>query len=263
MALQKLPHILKPEEIKGTMIIVHMANVRAFFGRSVFYNPADGKNLNRSFPGNKNGTITECLAFTLSNEIISRCDFLVDIHAGDASEDLHPYVGYYEYGSQTSKAKQMAEALGFPWVIISGNTPKTDQPTVYCSAQSVSRDIPTVAIEYGKLGQVKTEEAEFINGRLINMMRSIGILNGSALKSNPPLVIKKRISITSDHTGIFYTDFKSAEPVTKGLKLGVITDLFGNVLQEVVSPVDGFIIYLSVTPPINKEETLFSIAVTE
>jgi hypothetical protein len=44
--------------------------------------------------------------------------------------------------------------------------------------------------------------------------------------------------------------------IRKGAKLGVITDVFGNLLQEIVSPVDGFIIYLSVTPPINKGETL-------
>jgi predicted deacylase len=263
MALQKLPSMLNPDEVKGTIVMVHIANVRAFFGRSVFYNPADGKNLNRSFPGNKDGTITECLAYTLSKEIISRCDFLVDIHAGDASEDLHPYVGYYEYGSQSTKAKQMAEALDFPWVIISENVPKPGQPTVYCSAQSVSKDIPTVAIEYGKLGQVKAEEAEFINDRLINMMRSIGILNGSPKRTDTPIVIKKRTSISSEHTGIFYTNFKSAEPVKKGLKLGVITDVIGNVLQEVISPVDGFIIYLSVTLPINKGETLFSLAASE
>jgi predicted deacylase len=263
MALQKLPTRVNPLEVRGTIILVHIANVRAFLGRSVFYNPADGKNLNRSFPGSKDGTITECLAYTLSNEIISRCDFLVDIHAGDASEDLHPYVGYYEYRSQTAKAKQMAEALDFPWITISENIPKPGQPTVYCSAQSVSRDIPTVAIEYGKLGQVKAEEAEFINDRLLNMMCSIGIVSGSPKRSSAPFVIKKRISISSEHTGIFYTNFKSTDPVKKGLKLGIITDLFGNILQEVICPIDGFIIYLSVTPPINKGESLFSIAVAE
>jgi predicted deacylase len=124
MAMQKFPVLIEPDNLSGTVLIVHIANANAFYKRRVFYNPADGKNLNRSFPGNKDGTITECLAYTLSNEIISQCDYLVDIHTGDASEDLHPYVGYYEYGSQAAKAKQMAEALGFPWVTINENTPK-------------------------------------------------------------------------------------------------------------------------------------------
>jgi predicted deacylase len=263
IALQKLPSYLNPSDIKGTIIIVHIANVRAFFGRTVFYNPADGKNLNRSFPGSMEGTLTDCLAFTLSKEILSRCDYLVDIHAGDASEDLHPYVAYYNFGTQAAKAKQMAAALDFPWVIISENVPKPGEPAIYCSAQSVSSDIPTVAIEYGKLGQVRPEEAEFINGRLINMMKSIGILSGTPYKSNVPFEIRKRTSIVSDHTGFFYTTLKSGELVKKGSKLGTITDVLGNTIQEITSPVEGFIIYLSATPPINKGETLFSLASLE
>lgn len=259
IAMQKMPDQLDPKLIKGTVIIVHIANVNAFFKRSVFYNPADGKNLNRVFPGKKDGTITECIAYVISNEILSRCSYLVDIHAGDASEDLHPYVGYYNHGTQTSKAKQMAEALGFPWVAISENNPSPGQPTKYCSAQSVSNDIPTVAIEYGKLGQATIQEGDFINSRLINLMRSIGIYAGAPQKFNMPYEINKRTSITSEYSGIFYTEFKSGALIKKGTKLGVVTDVFGKVLQEIISPVEGFIIYLSVTPPINKGETLFSL----
>ena len=259
IAMQRLPQQIDLKLLKGTIIIVHMANVNAFFKRSVFYNPADGKNLNRVFPGSKDGSISECIAYVISTEIIPRCNFLVDIHAGDASEDLHPYVGYYDYKTQTAKAKQMAEALGLPWVIVSENNPAPGQPTKYCSAQSVSNDIPTVAIEYGKLGQVTLHESDYMNARLINMMQSIGLYEGVPKKFNPAFEITKRSSISAEYTGIFYTQYNSGELIRKGTKLGVITDVFGNLLQEIISPVDGFIIYLSVTPPINKGETLFSL----
>ena len=107
-------------------------------------------NLNRQFPGNQNGTITELLAYTISSKIIQRCNYVADIHAGDANEDLHPYVAIYDYGTQTAKAKQMALALDFPWIIISENAPKPGMPTLYCTAETVSKDIPVVGIEYGK-----------------------------------------------------------------------------------------------------------------
>jgi predicted deacylase len=260
MALQKLRPSLNGNDLKGTVIMVHIANVKAFFGRSVFYNPVDGKNVNRLFPGNKSGTLSDVIAHTITTEIISRCQYLVDIHAGDANEDLHPYVAYYNYGTQTAKAKQLADALNFPWVIISENLPKPGQPTIYCSAESVSHDIATVAIEYGKLGQVTSEEASFIQNRLLNMMMSIGMLRGAISQTSPAFEIRKRTSIVSNHSGIFYPVVKSGELVKKGTKLGLITGLFGEILEEIVSPVNGFVIYLSVTPPINKGETLFSLA---
>lgn len=260
MAMQKLAREISAKEVSGTVVIVHIASVDAFFGRSVYYHPKDGKNLNRQFPGNKNGTISELLAHTISTKIISRCNYVVDIHAGDANEDLHPYVAFYEYGTQTNKAKQMALALDFPLIVISENAPKPGHPTLYCTAETVSKDIPVVGIEYGKLGQVQPAEADYINRRLKNMMRSVGILSGQTESINTPVEIRKRSSIKSEHTGIFYTNYKSGELFAKGARLGFITDLFGNVIQEIIAPFDGLIIYLSVTPPISKGETLFSVA---
>ncbi|MBT1688121.1 succinylglutamate desuccinylase/aspartoacylase family protein [Dawidia soli] len=258
MALQELPNKIDPEKLRGTIIMVRIANVNAFFKRSVFYNPADGKNLNRVFPGNKAGTITECIAHTITTEVISRCDYLVDIHAGDASEDLQPYVGFYTCGKQFSTARKMADALGFPWVIGSDNVP-TPGNTKYCSAEAVSRGIPTVAIEYGKLGHVTSEEAGFISARLMNMMRTMEWYDGVPQKYSPPVEIKARTYIEAEHTGIFYPNFKSGALIRKGTLLGTITDPFNNTIQEILSPIDGFIIYMTVTPPITKGETIFSL----
>lgn len=260
MAMQKLGKEINAGEVRGTILIIHIANVASFFNRTVYYDPRDGKNLNRQFPGNQNGTITELLAFTISSRFIQRCNYVADIHAGDANEDLHPYVAIYEYGTQTAKAKQMALALDFPWIIISENAPKPGMPTLYCTAETVSKDIPVVGIEYGKLGQVQNMDAEYINKRLKNMMRSLGILPGHMDTANKPVEIRKRSSIRSNQTGIFYTDYRSGALFKKGAKLGFITDLFGNVIQEIMAPFDGFIIYVTITPPINNGEMLFSIA---
>lgn len=258
MAMQQMARELSPDSLSGTVIIVHIANVKAFFGRSVFYNPVDGKNLNREFPGDKNGSLTQCIAWVLSQKILPRCNYLVDIHAGDAPEDLHDYVGYYAHGEQTAKAKQMAEALGFDWIMKSEIDFVKGQPTVYCSKEAVTQGIPTVAIECGKLGGVSQAEVKKINNGLLNLMRSLQLLPGAVETSNKPLEITKRNYINSEHTGIFYSDCKSGQLIRAGMKLGYITDVKGNLLTTIYSPVDGFIVYQIATPPVNKGEILFS-----
>lgn len=260
IALQRLVPDIDPDQLRGTVILVHIANVPSFLGRSVYYNPLDGKNLNRCFPGNPNGTISERMAWIIGEKILSRCQYLVDIHAGDASEDLHPYVAYYEVGEKASEARRMAYALNFPWVIISENIPQVGRPTMYCSAESVSRGIVTAAIEYGKLGNVTGAEADFINTRLINMMRVMSFLPGKPEKTLKPVEIRKRISITAPTSGIFYSEFRSADRVRKGDVIGRITDFYGNELQTIIAPANGFIIYKLATPPVNKGEVLFSLA---
>jgi hypothetical protein len=62
ITLQRILAIIDPKEISGTIIMVHIANVTSFKERRIYFNPVDGKNLNRQFPGNKEGTITERIA---------------------------------------------------------------------------------------------------------------------------------------------------------------------------------------------------------
>ena len=52
--------------------MVHVANMPAFLGRSIYYTPGDHKNLNRVFPGKADGTISERIAFVLTREVIEK-----------------------------------------------------------------------------------------------------------------------------------------------------------------------------------------------
>ena len=83
---------LDPAALSGTIILVHIANMPAFLGRTIYYSPVDGKNLNRMFPGDPGGTISQRIAHTLTTEVIDQADYLVDLHAGDGNEALRPYV---------------------------------------------------------------------------------------------------------------------------------------------------------------------------
>lgn len=259
IALQQLVNTIDPASLSGTLVIVHIANVPAFFGRSVYYNPIDHKNLNRSFPGNQNGTLTDCMAYAISNKILPKVDYFIDIHGGDASEDLHPYVGYTVSGTQTEAGKAMAEAMEFDWIMRAESKKEVNAPSLYCSQEAIARDIPTIAIECGKLGVVTPEEVEKINLGLYNVMRLLKMLSGEVKNSNKAIEFTKRKSIYSESNGIFYSLHSSGQLIKKDQKIGYITDLYGNHLQDVISPISGVIIYMIGTPPINKGELLFNL----
>jgi predicted deacylase len=77
--------------LKGTLIVVPIANVGSFYKRTPFVNPSDHKNLNNAFPGSETGTITEQIANYITKQIIPQSDVFLDIHGGDANEDLLPF----------------------------------------------------------------------------------------------------------------------------------------------------------------------------
>lgn len=85
---------LRPTDLSGTLIAVPVVNTPMFRARSAFVSPIDGLNLNRTFPGRPDGTISEVIAHVLLNEVVALADFHIDCHGGDLPEMLWPYAGY-------------------------------------------------------------------------------------------------------------------------------------------------------------------------
>jgi predicted deacylase len=91
-ALQRVRRQLQPEKLAGTVVMVHIANLPSFLGRTIYYSPIDGKNLNRVYPGRPDGTVSERIAHTITTQVIERADYVVDLHGGDGNEALRPYL---------------------------------------------------------------------------------------------------------------------------------------------------------------------------
>ena len=87
-AAMRLARELDPRELRGTVVVVHPVNLPAFHARVQYLVPQDGKNLNRQFPGNALGTVSERMAHVLMSEIVHRVDAWVDLHGGDIHEAL-------------------------------------------------------------------------------------------------------------------------------------------------------------------------------
>ncbi len=262
LAMQRLPPLLNPAEISGTIIIVHIANLPAFQGRTVYFGPSDLKNLNRSFPGDPTGTVTERIANVLTQAVMLRSDYFVDIHAGDANESLRPsYTAYYrEAGGENviSESKRMAVAFGLQTVVQFSGSYENLEDAIYTSAQAVTRGIPAIDVESGELGSVDDVFTDPIIEGTLNLLRELDMLAGPSRTSDNPLFVSKRARVFSQHEGIWHASplVNTGDYVTKGTKLGSITDYFGNQLQTVVAPASGLLLILFGTPPVNKGDNI-------
>ena len=268
LASQKLIKMIDPQELKGTIILVSIANMGSFLGRTPYINPIDHKNLNRSFPGLKKGSLTEQIAYFISQKVIARCDYFVDMHSGDAPEDLMPYVAYYQHDDRKQISKQgraMASSMGFDPIIVFKTKGKSymnkEEPSLYCSAEAFKRGIPAVDIECGRLGMVEDELTEKIVMGIERLLTHLEMAQEVAIAIKESKFIEKRSYLTSTVNGIFYPFKKSGEYVKKGTKIGHVTNFFGKSIQEVYADTNGIILYIIGTPPINKGETLCAIGV--
>ena len=229
---------LTPEKVKGAVVIVHPANVTGFFKRLEYVVPEDGKNLNRVFPGDPKGTMSEKLAYFLTEEVIRKSTAFIDLHGGDIHEDLQNYALYAANGSDevTRISKGAAECTGLRLICASAQ----QGHSMY---EAAANGAPGVLIEMGGKGLWNDEEVEQFCAKIRNVLKYFGALPGEAQKY-ACVFVENKTSFAAKHTGCWYPCIKPAQIVKKGQKIGEVRDLFGNLLSEYFAEKDGDVIFV-------------------
>ena len=262
LAMQKVTRLLDSRIMKGAVIIVHNANLPSFRNRSVYIGPIDQKNLNRSFPGKEAGTITERIAFAITQQVIKQTDYLIDIHAGDANENLNPsYTAYYaEAGSKETQARsrRMTIAFGLETIVLFSGATTSPKSQIYTGAQAVTLGVAAMDVESG--GQGSSEEVfirPIVNG-VMSVMRDLEIIDGEPQPATNPLFISERARVYSEFDGVWHPTkrIEAGQYIQKGTILGVITDYYGRELEKVFAPASGLLLILFATPPVNKGDNI-------
>ena len=101
------------------------------------------------------GSASERIAYAITNEIIERADYLVDMHAGDANESLRPYTYWSRLGLDArvdSLAREVALAWGNDHIVIDDDRPRSRDSSVYTQNTAQVRGKPAITTETGYLG---------------------------------------------------------------------------------------------------------------
>ncbi|MEO0570834.1 MAG: succinylglutamate desuccinylase/aspartoacylase family protein [Bacteroidota bacterium] len=262
IAVQELLQEIDAEQLTGDLIIIPIANMGGFYGREPFYNPQDNINLNNAFPGNAKGSITQRLAAYITSDIIPVTDVFLDIHGGDAPEDLLPFVCYYRNEDkleQTGLAKELSESCGFEYVVSYAYTISDDEPAKYAFKQAVQDGKTGLSFEAGKLGNVQADAVALIKNGVYNILKKLNMYQYGTTRAKNLVRLNNQAYIRSTQSGIFYSDLRAGDTVRKGQQVGYTTDEFGTVLEEYKAPISGTILYNLATPPISEGNTLMCI----
>ncbi|HYT82518.1 MAG TPA: M14 family metallopeptidase [Gemmatimonadales bacterium] len=259
IALQRLRRDLDPTRLRGTVLLVHVANLPSFLRRTIYYSPIDGKNLNRVYPGKRDGSVSERIADAITHEIIERADYLVDIHAGDGNESLRPYTYWSPLGLNPradSIAREMALAWGTDYVVIDTARPRDPAASVYTQNTAHLRGKPALTTEAGYLGIPAEDMVQRNVQGAFRLLRYLRMLAGDVEQVPHPLWFDRAEVLRSPGTGIWYPLVERGHAVQKGTVMGVVTDFFGNTLAEIPAPFAGVVLYVVATPAISQGEPL-------
>ena len=265
ITLQRMLKEIDPNELAGSIIMVHIANITSFKGRSIYRNPVDGKNLNRVFPGNKDGTLTERIANVITNEIIDQSNYLLDLHGGELNENMENICSFenkYPDNSICEKTKLLASSFGGyiePDPLY--NVPDTAKCT-FCHLTAIRRGIPAIWVEAGGRGDTDNSNILYMMNGIKNVLTKLRMIKGDVLYTSPVVYLVNENLITSNVEGLFYSNIKCGQTIKKGSLLGYVTDYLGNRISDFYSPISGLVTMSFDTPVVNIGEDVFCICET-
>ncbi|PRY90947.1 succinylglutamate desuccinylase/aspartoacylase family protein [Mongoliibacter ruber] len=233
--------------IKGTLILMPLVNVYGFLSSSRTF--PDGRDLNRSFPGSKKGSLASQIAFILSNEIIPLIDYGLDIHTGGRMLSNYPQI---RVDYKDKKGMELANAFGTHFIL---NSPHIDKSF---RKEAFKRKKTILVYEGGESMRLDDYAVEEAIAGTKRMLVHLGMLEESALPKKT-IMLKESSWSRAKVSGIFNSTVTLGDEVKKGQMLAKISDPFGQVKVPVKATYNGHIIGLNNNPVVNAGDALVHI----
>lgn len=249
--IEVLRKIITRKEIQnllcGTLIAVPVMNTVSFLYQK--RDLPDGRDLNRCFPGTKNGSLGGRIAYDLMKEVIPLIDVGIDFHTGGAKINNYPQLRCtFEDKASLDIAKMFSPPLIVNSVYRDGTLRK----------EAFKKDKPILVFEGGESLRFDYQSInEGINGclRLLNHYKMID----QEVPPNPFVKLKKSAWVRARQSGLFHISKSNGAYVNKDEILGAICNPFGQVEARITSPFDGYIVGVNNHPVVNQGDALIHI----
>ncbi len=250
---------LDPAGVAGRVTVVPIVNIAAFWARTPFIVPDDGRNLNRSFPGDPLGSPAEIIADAVTTTFIKGSDYLLDLHAGDLPEALEPFA-LYDESPVEAKARELAMAYGLGHVVRQSRGART----VGGSTSAIAADlgIPAITAESGQNGILDRASVERHLRGLANVCRLLGILDGPAPEPASSIEHEGWLWLRTERAGWWEPAVPVGADVAEGDLLGTVSALLGGDRTEIRAPGAGVPLFITSSPAVGADGLLMGLALT-
>lgn len=238
-------------QVRGTLLAVPMVNMYGVVERSRYL--PDRRDLNRSFPGSERGTMASRLAHTFMSEVVSRCNYGIDLHTAAIGRNNLPQV---RANLDDAETERLARAFGVPVLI---NSSLRDG-----SLRESALESGVTMLLYEAGAALRLDEVSIRAGLagVINVMRTVDMLPASRSRKGvgEPFVARSSVWVRAPGSGLFINRLRMGSRVEKGQVMGLLADPVTGEESPIESVATGVVIGKSDQPLVHEGEALFHIA---
>lgn len=242
--IQQIAAEVDPSQLEGSILAIPGLNtVSLELHQRTFVDETD---LNRIFPGKKNGNRSQQFVWAISQKILPQMDYLIDLHTASFGRENCLYVrGDLEDEKIATLASwQEADILLSSSGAASVNTTATSQTM---RAQAMLMGIPTITVELGNPQVYQEDMIQRGVSNIRNTLKGLGMIPGRA-EQREVLRCTRSFWIYLDRGGYLEVPVQVAQRVKQGDVIGILRNPFGAITKTYYAPQDGVVIGRSNNP---------------
>lgn len=238
-------------DFAGVLVVAPVMNVLGFINQTRTL--PDGSDLNRAFPGSPDGSLAERLAHFFMQEVVSQCDYGIDLHSG-ANNRLNP--PQIRARLDDPETRRLAEAFAAPILV---------------DAKASKGSLRAAAVKAGNRvllfegGEPLRYNHESLSAGTDGVLRVLHALEMLPVAPEPPRTPPVQVSsdaqwLKAPRCGILRLCVDVADQVRKDDTLGVVADALGDNAEEICAPFDGVVIGVTLNPLVAKDGGILHLA---
>ncbi len=266
IGLAELARELEADNVSGQLIILPQANAPAAKA-GTRTSPLDQGNLNRSFPGDPAGKPTKMIAHYIESALLSRADYLFDIHSGGTSLVYKPTLLVSDEGQASIPQSKLdlINAFGFPKALIY----KENKAAGYSSSAATRNNAIAITAEMAGSGDVNPEALEVLRRGLKSALQHINVLKTANKSKSDTLQTQLLIAPSPDYLvfareqGLFEPLVQIDQSITQGQVIANIhrSDTPWENSVEIKSPVDAIVVCKRALAQVQCGDCLYELAI--
>jgi uncharacterized protein len=235
--------------LKGTIIAVPVLNIYGFlnFSREV----PDGKDVNRSFPGNREGSLASRVAHRFMKEVMPYVDYGLDFHTGGRSRANYPQI---RCKLSDYRNEELAKAFAPPFIMNASYR----QGSLRKEAGKLGKSI--LVYETGESLRFDEKGIKLGIEGTCRMLHHLGMMANCSEPVEPTIVCVKDVWLRAKNAGLWRTSITIGDYVKKNQQIGSITDPYGEMEVRLNAPAAGYVVGLNNMPVVNQGDALLHIS---
>jgi predicted deacylase len=237
-----------PRRLKGKLIIGTIYNMSAFTNHTAFVVPQDNISPMATFPGRLDGSYGEAMAWHFEEQVLKEADYFIEMHGGDIPEALAAFAVASETGNAEVDAVMRRMALAYNVPLIIKRKLVADAAFGAAYRKAALRGVPSILTESGQQGILDAEGTKVHLTGLRNVLIELGMLEGKIVDTAKRIFLESHGAVRCETEGMWYPFVKLNQIVAKGEVVGEIRGYFGELIEQVKSPIDGLVNVIRTSP---------------